>query len=151
MCVKLREIIKGFTTCRCDGIFSLYWIRSDVVQMRKFHIVNSVTYAIQFRSVIFLIYRLCRQRNLNRTQSGNWEVNGLLFILKLKKLFEKCFYIFVTGTVPEEKFPVMVWFHPGDFHWGAPIYWDASVLTARHKVRIGKIIGRDHQTTWRVF
>jgi len=37
--------------------------------------------------------------------------------------------------VPEEKFPVMVWFHPGDFHWGTPIYWDASVLAARHKVR----------------
>lgn len=29
----------------------------------------------------------------------------------------------------------MVWFHPGDFHWGAPVYWDASVLAARHKVR----------------
>lgn len=46
------------------------------------------------------------------------------------------FCLFIVGSVPEEKFPVMVWFHPGDFHWGAPMYWDASVLAARHKVRI---------------
>lgn len=45
-----------------------------------------------------------------------------------------CFLLFCVGAVPEEKFPVMVWFHPGDFHWGTPIYWDASVLAARHKV-----------------
>ncbi|KAF0759854.1 pyrethroid hydrolase Ces2e [Aphis craccivora] len=42
--------------------------------------------------------------------------------------------LFSIGAVPEEKFPVMVWFHPGDFHWGTPIYWDASVLAARHKI-----------------
>lgn len=46
-----------------------------------------------------------------------------------------CLFSFVLGAAPEEKFPVMVWFHPGDFHWGAPVYWDASVLAARHKVR----------------
>jgi len=47
--------------------------------------------------------------------------------------------LFSIGAVPEEKFPVMVWFHPGDFHWGTPIYWDASVLAARHKVRYVKL------------
>ncbi|XP_025198130.1 cocaine esterase [Melanaphis sacchari] len=53
------------------------------------------------------------------------------------KISEDCLYLNVyrpEGAVPEEKFPVMVWFHPGDFHWGTPIYWDASVLAARHKV-----------------
>lgn len=50
----------------------------------------------------------------------------------------RVFFLSSAGAVPDEKFPVMVWFHPGDFHWGTPMYWDASVLAARHKVRIIK-------------
>lgn len=46
-----------------------------------------------------------------------------------------CFCLSSAGAVPDEKFPVMVWFHPGDFHWGTPMYWDASVLATRYKVR----------------
>lgn len=50
------------------------------------------------------------------------------------------FYFYYAGAVPDEKFPVMVWFHPGDFHWGSPAFWDASVLAARHKVFKKKIV-----------
>lgn len=63
----------------------------------------------------------------------------VLYNILMLKCIMFCMYIlfkclFITGVVPEEKFPVMVWFHPGEFHWGAPVYWDASVLAARHKV-----------------
>lgn len=44
--------------------------------------------------------------------------------------------MFYSGAVPDEKFPVMVWFHPGDFQWGASSYWDATTLAAKYKVCI---------------
>lgn len=56
--------------------------------------------------------------------------------MKFNIIYIISFFLSFIGAVPEEKFPVMVWFHPGDFHWGTPIYWDASVLAARHKVRL---------------
>ncbi|VVC26766.1 Carboxylesterase type B, conserved site,Carboxylesterase, type B,Alpha/Beta hydrolase fold [Cinara cedri] len=53
------------------------------------------------------------------------------------KTSEDCLYLNIyrpEGFTPEEGFPVMVWFHPGNFQWGTPMHWDASVLAARHKV-----------------
>ncbi|XP_050530967.1 acylcarnitine hydrolase [Daktulosphaira vitifoliae] len=53
------------------------------------------------------------------------------------RMSEDCLYLNVyrpEGAIPDEKFPVMVWFHPGDFHSGSPSLWDASVLAAKQKV-----------------
>lgn len=34
----------------------------------------------------------------------------------------------------DDGWPVMVWFHGGDFNTGTPAIWDASTFVSKHKV-----------------
>ncbi|XP_066996012.2 fatty acyl-CoA hydrolase precursor, medium chain [Anabrus simplex] len=55
------------------------------------------------------------------------------------KFDEDCLFlnIFIPdGTPPPDGWPVMVWFHPGDFVAGAASLWDGSVIAAKQKVII---------------
>jgi carboxylesterase type B len=45
-----------------------------------------------------------------------------------------CIWLF-TGPAPAEKWPVVVWFHPGNFSVGTTALWDGSALAVRQKVR----------------
>ncbi|KDR14322.1 Fatty acyl-CoA hydrolase precursor, medium chain, partial [Zootermopsis nevadensis] len=50
---------------------------------------------------------------------------------------EDCLYLNVfvpDGPLPPEKWPVVVWFHPGNFSVGTTALWDGSVLASRQKV-----------------
>lgn len=38
------------------------------------------------------------------------------------------------GNRPDDGWPVMVWFHGGDFNTGTPAIWDASFFVNKHKV-----------------
>ncbi|XP_051174126.1 carboxylesterase 5A-like isoform X1 [Leptopilina boulardi] len=52
-------------------------------------------------------------------------------------LSEDCLYlnIFIPdGTRPPDGWPVIVWFHSGDFNTGTPAIWDASVFVTKQKV-----------------
>ncbi|XP_012252434.2 carboxylesterase 5A [Athalia rosae] len=52
---------------------------------------------------------------------------------------ENCLYLNVfvpDGPPPPEGWPVMVWFHGGDFNTGTPAIWDASVFVTKQKVMI---------------
>lgn len=40
-----------------------------------------------------------------------------------------------VGPPPSEGWPVMVWFHGGDFNTGTPAIWDATVFVNKQKVR----------------
>ncbi|XP_003703679.2 fatty acyl-CoA hydrolase precursor, medium chain [Megachile rotundata] len=50
---------------------------------------------------------------------------------------EDCLYLNIfapDGNKPDEGWPVMVWFHGGDFNTGTPAIWDASIFVNKHKV-----------------
>ncbi|XP_049782827.1 cocaine esterase [Schistocerca cancellata] len=73
------------------------------------------------------------------------ERQELVFKLHLAEMLdeitfdEDCLYLNVyvpDGTSPPGGWPVMVWFHPGNFNTGAPQLWDGSVLAAKQKVII---------------
>ncbi|XP_034181905.2 pyrethroid hydrolase Ces2e [Osmia lignaria lignaria] len=52
---------------------------------------------------------------------------------------EDCLYLNIfapDGNKPDEGWPVMVWFHGGDFNTGTPAIWDASIFVNKHKVII---------------
>ncbi|XP_012215239.1 carboxylesterase 1C [Linepithema humile] len=52
---------------------------------------------------------------------------------------EDCLYlnIFVPdGGRSDEQWPVMVWFHGGDFNTGTPAIWDASIFVSKQKVLV---------------
>ncbi|KAL2722821.1 acetylcholinesterase-like [Vespula squamosa] len=52
---------------------------------------------------------------------------------------EDCLFlnIFVPdGKRPPEGWPVMVWFHSGDFNTGTPKIWDASIFVTKQKVLV---------------
>ncbi|XP_014482083.1 PREDICTED: carboxylesterase 5A-like [Dinoponera quadriceps] len=52
---------------------------------------------------------------------------------------EDCLFlnIFVPdGGRGDEQWPVMVWFHGGDFNTGTPAIWDASIFVSRQKVLV---------------
>ncbi|EZA47111.1 hypothetical protein DMN91_002701 [Ooceraea biroi] len=52
---------------------------------------------------------------------------------------EDCLFlnIFVPdGNRPDERWPVMVWFHGGDFNTGTPAIWDASIFVIKQKVLV---------------
>jgi len=40
-----------------------------------------------------------------------------------------------VGNRQNDRLPVMVWFHSGDFNTGTPAIWDASVFVTKQKVR----------------
>lgn len=39
-----------------------------------------------------------------------------------------------AGTPPVDGWPVMVWFHSGDFNTGTPAIWDATIFVNKQKV-----------------
>lgn len=43
-----------------------------------------------------------------------------------------------VGSRSDDRWPVMVWFHGGDFNTGTPAIWDASIFVSKQKVRYGK-------------
>ncbi|KZC07983.1 PREDICTED: carboxylesterase 5A-like [Dufourea novaeangliae] len=52
---------------------------------------------------------------------------------------EDCLYlnIFVPdGNRPDDGWPVMVWFHGGDFNTGTPAIWDATIFVSKQKVLV---------------
>ncbi|XP_046622830.1 carboxylesterase 5A-like [Neodiprion virginianus] len=52
---------------------------------------------------------------------------------------EDCLYLNVfvpDGNPPGEGWPVMVWFHGGDFNTGTPAIWDATVFSIKQKMLI---------------
>ncbi|XP_012282147.2 fatty acyl-CoA hydrolase precursor, medium chain [Orussus abietinus] len=52
---------------------------------------------------------------------------------------EDCLFLNVfvpDGARPPEGWPVMVWFHGGDFNTGTPAIWDASVFVTKQKVLV---------------
>ncbi|EFN68706.1 Acetylcholinesterase [Camponotus floridanus] len=51
---------------------------------------------------------------------------------------EDCLFlnIFVPDGRTNERWPVMVWFHGGDFNTGTPAIWDASIFVMKQKVLV---------------
>ncbi|XP_031845744.1 carboxylesterase 5A [Nomia melanderi] len=52
---------------------------------------------------------------------------------------EDCLYLNIyvpDGNRPDDGWPVMVWFHGGDFNTGTPAIWDASVFVSKQKVLV---------------
>ncbi|XP_033214717.1 carboxylesterase 5A isoform X1 [Belonocnema kinseyi] len=52
---------------------------------------------------------------------------------------EDCLYLNIyipDGMRPSDGWPVIVWFHSGDFNTGTPAIWDASVLVTKQKVLV---------------
>ncbi|XP_076623948.1 carboxylesterase 5A [Colletes latitarsis] len=52
---------------------------------------------------------------------------------------EDCLYLNVfvpDGNRPDEGWPVMVWFHGGDFNTGTPAIWDASIFVSKQKILV---------------
>ncbi|EFN79359.1 carboxylesterase 1C isoform X2 [Harpegnathos saltator] len=51
---------------------------------------------------------------------------------------EDCLFlnIFVPDGRADERWPVMVWFHGGDFNTGTPAIWDASMFVSKQKVLV---------------
>ncbi|KAL1130129.1 hypothetical protein AAG570_013067 [Ranatra chinensis] len=50
---------------------------------------------------------------------------------------EDCLFLNVytpDGNSPREGWPVMIWYHPGDFKVGSPNLWDATVFAVKQKV-----------------
>ncbi|XP_066581570.1 fatty acyl-CoA hydrolase precursor, medium chain-like [Prorops nasuta] len=55
------------------------------------------------------------------------------------RVSEDCLFlnIFIPdGNRPPEGWPVMVWFHGGDFNTGTPAIWDASVFVTKQKILV---------------
>ncbi|XP_060828959.1 carboxylesterase 1C-like [Bombus pascuorum] len=49
---------------------------------------------------------------------------------------EDCLYLNIfspDGNKPSDGWPVMVWFHGGDFNTGTPAIWNASIFVSRQK------------------
>ncbi|KAL7299946.1 hypothetical protein TKK_0007265 [Trichogramma kaykai] len=54
-------------------------------------------------------------------------------------LSEDCLFLNIyvpDGNRPAEGWPVMVWFHGGDFNGGTPAIWDASIFVTKQKVLV---------------
>ncbi|CAL7939053.1 unnamed protein product [Xylocopa violacea] len=52
---------------------------------------------------------------------------------------EDCLYLNIfspDGDLPDEGWPVLVWFHGGDFNTGTPAIWDASTFVSKHKILV---------------
>ncbi|XP_078038305.1 carboxylesterase 5A [Augochlora pura] len=52
---------------------------------------------------------------------------------------EDCLYLNIFmpgGNKPDDGWPVMVWFHGGDFNTGTPAIWDATVFVNKQKVLV---------------
>ncbi|CAK9800660.1 Carboxylesterase 5A [Anthophora quadrimaculata] len=52
---------------------------------------------------------------------------------------EDCLYLNIfapDGNRPDDGWPVMVWFHGGDFNTGTPAIWDASIFVTKHKILV---------------
>ncbi|OAD58990.1 Carboxylesterase 5A [Eufriesea mexicana] len=52
---------------------------------------------------------------------------------------EDCLYLNIftpDGNRPDDGWPVMVWFHGGDFNTGTPAIWDASIFVSKHKIMV---------------
>ncbi|XP_017789907.1 PREDICTED: carboxylesterase 5A [Habropoda laboriosa] len=52
---------------------------------------------------------------------------------------EDCLYLNIfapDGNRPDGGWPVMVWFHGGDFNTGTPAIWDASIFVTKHKILV---------------
>ncbi|XP_063992237.1 carboxylesterase 5A isoform X2 [Diachasmimorpha longicaudata] len=52
---------------------------------------------------------------------------------------EDCLYLNLyvpDGLPPEDGWPVMVWFHGGDFNTGTPAIWDATTLVNKQKILV---------------
>ncbi|XP_011307022.1 carboxylesterase 5A [Fopius arisanus] len=52
---------------------------------------------------------------------------------------EDCLYLNLyvpDGPPPEDGWPVMVWFHGGDFNTGTPAIWDATTLVNKQKILV---------------
>lgn len=45
-------------------------------------------------------------------------------------------YFMCVGNRQSDPWPVMVWFHGGDFNTGTPAIWDASIFVTKQKVRL---------------
>ncbi|XP_050426672.1 fatty acyl-CoA hydrolase precursor, medium chain [Adelges cooleyi] len=75
-------------------------------------------------------------QDLQLLRQSHRPFDALISNLQIR-MSEDCLYLNIyrpEDPVPDEKFPVMVWFHPGDFHSGTPMLWDGSVLAAKQKV-----------------
>lgn len=44
-----------------------------------------------------------------------------------------------SGSPPPGGWPVIVWFHGGDFNTGTPAIWDATVFVNKQKVSLLKV------------
>nr|QCC89021.1 carboxylesterase 6 [Meteorus pulchricornis] len=52
---------------------------------------------------------------------------------------EDCLYLNIyipDGTPPSDGWPVMVWFHGGDFNTGTPAIWDATIFVNEQKILV---------------
>jgi len=59
-------------------------------------------------------------------------------------------YFMCVGNRQNDRWPVMVWFHGGDFNTGTPAIWDASIFVTKQKVRL-RAVARTNtcETTWK--
>ncbi|KAF7989713.1 hypothetical protein HCN44_008387 [Aphidius gifuensis] len=77
--------------------------------------------------------------------TGNWKLAEKLYRQLLADdvvdpgVSEDCLYLnlFVPdGTPPVDGWPVMVWFHSGDFNTGTPAIWDATIFVNKQKILV---------------
>ncbi|XP_035719927.1 acetylcholinesterase-like isoform X3 [Vespa mandarinia] len=114
-----------------DGVVS--WIKRKTVQ--ELLTVGLITYANdeRFQAIHFhhsedwtlqIKYVQGRDAGLYQCQVSTHPPTSIFLFLE------------VVGKRPPEGWPVMVWFHSGDFNTGTPKIWDASIFVTKQKVLV---------------